>query len=147
MNMAARKDRRRRRRIPYIGPLRLLWEDDTGRPKYLSVKILDISERGIRVESPEPIPENAHVSVRADRINLAGPAAIKYQMRIGSKYLLGMELSPALKNQAEELFRHPSSVEPPLLVGLVPKRQASGQSAQDGNRLGRDQSTIRLPPQ
>ena len=113
------KDRRRHRRIPYLGPVRIFWDDDHGRTKYVRAKFLEISEGGLRLDVPEPIPVGVHISLRAERINFVGSAVVKQVVRCGSKYLLGLELSQTLRDQAIAFIRDPLAVQPPLPVAMV----------------------------
>jgi hypothetical protein len=105
--------------MPYRAPVSVFWDDDQGSTKYVHVKFLDISEGGMRIEVPEPIPIGAHISLRAERMNLVGSAVVKHAVRCGSKYLLGLELSEMLRDQVVALIRDPSAVQPPLPVGVV----------------------------
>ena len=59
-------------------------------------KCLDVSEEGIRVEVPEPIPARTNVMLRAEQMNLTGSAIVKHVERQGLSYFLGLELSQAL---------------------------------------------------
>ena len=90
--MSTDKNIRRHRRIPYVGPVRISW-DDRGQPRFALAKCIDISEAGLCIESPEPVPQGASIQVGADRIKLAGSATVKHVVRNGSKYLLGVELT------------------------------------------------------
>jgi hypothetical protein len=112
-------DRRRHRRIPYVGPVCIFLDDNRGRTKYVHAKFLNISEGGLRIEAPEPLPVGAHISLRAERINLVGSAVVKHVVRCGSKYLLGLELSQTLREQATAFIRDPWTVRPPLPVAMV----------------------------
>jgi hypothetical protein len=112
-------NRRRSRRFAYLGPLSIFWENERGQAKYLRAKFLDISERGLRVEIPEPVPVGAYVSLRADRIILSGSAVVRHVERCGAKYFLGLELSALLKEQAFALFREPVEVKP--VIGDPPR--------------------------
>ncbi len=103
----SKRDMRRHQRIPYLGPVRISWEDEHGLSKYAQARCLDVSEGGLRIEVPEPIPVHSRVSLAADRINLAGSATVKNIARHGSKYILGLNLSQPLRDQALALIREP----------------------------------------
>jgi len=113
------KDRRRHRRIRYLGPVRLFWDDEYGRTKYVEAKFLNISEGGVRIEVSEPLAAGAKISLRADRIKMVGSAVVKHVERSGSKYIIGLELSQTLRDQASAFIRDPWAVHPPLPVALV----------------------------
>jgi hypothetical protein len=102
-----KRDLRRHQRIPFLGPLHIAWEEDYGSPKYARGKCLDVSEGGLRIEVEvfEPIPVRSRVSLRADRINLHASGTVKHAARRGSTYIVGLELSQALSEQALAVIR------------------------------------------
>ncbi len=91
------KDTRRHRRGLYAGPIRVSWEESSGLIKYTEAKCLDVSEGGLRVEARAPIPLRTYVSLRAEKIDLAGTASVKHVARRGAKYILGLQLSHELR--------------------------------------------------
>ena len=109
----ARKNSRRQVRFCYSGPVRLFWDDAEGRTKYLQALCLDISENGLRVDSNESLPMNTRISLRADLIELAGAAIVRHVHEQGSRFVLGLELSPALMEQALKLTRNPALLRTP----------------------------------
>ena len=96
---------RRHDRIPYVGPIRISWEDSTGQPKFAIAECLDVSESGIRIEAKEPISVRTTVSLLAERIRLAGSARVKRVTRSGSKCILGLEMSQPLREQVMAIVR------------------------------------------
>jgi hypothetical protein len=109
----ARKHTRRQVRLYYSGPVRLFWDDAEGRTKYLQAVCLDISENGLRVDSNESLPVNTRVSLRADLVELAGTAIVRRVHEQGSRFILGLELSAALMEQALKLTRNPALLSTP----------------------------------
>jgi hypothetical protein len=107
--MSSDQNIRRHRRIPYVGPIRISWEEQ-GQARFALAKCIDISETGLRIESPEPVPTGASIHIGAERIKLAGAATVKHVVRNGSKYLLGVQLTQVtLGNKAiAELEGRPS---------------------------------------
>ena len=91
------RDVRRYRRIPYLSPIHISWEDESGHGKYANANCLEISEGGLLIEVPVPIPVRTDVMLRAERINFAGSANVKHTRKRGSKFLLGVELSQPLR--------------------------------------------------
>jgi hypothetical protein len=108
-------DVRRHRRIPYIGPIRLSWEDERGQQKFVQSKCVDISESGLRVEAPQPIPLRTCLMLRAERINLSGAATVRHSQRYGSKYIIGIELSQVLHDKTLALVREPWALRGPVV--------------------------------
>src|ERR1035438_2973321 len=86
-----KKEIRRHPRIPYFGRVRISWQDSQGCPRYMTGKCLDVSEAGIRVEVPEPIPARTNVMLRAEQLNLTGSAIVKHVARQGLNYFLGLD--------------------------------------------------------
>jgi hypothetical protein len=105
-----KKDTRRNHRIPYLGRVQIHWEVALGQPKHALGRCLDVSESGLRVELPEPIPTHANVLLQADQLNLRGPATVKHVERQGSKYILGLQLSQALRDQTLTAIREPWNI-------------------------------------
>lgn len=101
----SKKDLRRHPRLPYLGRVRISWEDTHGTPKYALANCMEISEGGVRIETPEPIPVYARVSLRVEQINLVGSAAVKHIARRGSKYVLGLEMSQPVRDRTLDLIR------------------------------------------
>jgi hypothetical protein len=91
------KETRRHQRSLYTGPVRVSWEESGGLIKYTEAKCLDVSEGGLRMEARVLIPRNTSVTLRVERINLAGSASVKHVARRGSKFVLGLRLSSELR--------------------------------------------------
>ncbi|HML18027.1 MAG TPA: PilZ domain-containing protein [Bryobacteraceae bacterium] len=109
------KDSRRHRRIPYIGPIQISWEA-SGQTRFAQGKCIDISESGLRIEVPAPVPPRANLSVRAERIKLSGSATVKHVARYGSKYILGIEMSQRLGDKTLSAIREPWALRTPANV-------------------------------
>lgn len=86
-------------RIRYTGPVRLAWEE-RGEPRYAQATCIDLSANGLRVEAPVGMPPRSRVSLRIDELKLSASALLKHVARRGSKYILGLELSHALQEEA-----------------------------------------------
>ncbi|MGA3188604.1 MAG: PilZ domain-containing protein [Bryobacteraceae bacterium] len=105
--MSAEKNIRRHRRISHINPVRISWEEQ-GQSRYAMARCIDISHAGLRIESPYPIRPGTVVQVGAERLGLAGGAAVKHMVRAGSKFLLGVELlQSALGEKIAEIEGRP----------------------------------------
>jgi len=74
-----------------------MWKDRDGNEKFTNAYTLDISESGMRVEVPEPLPERSYVIMRADKLALHGTASVRSCSRKGTKYVAGLEFSAGLK--------------------------------------------------
>ena len=103
----AEKNRRRHRRIPYLNPVRISWEDQ-GQPHFAATRCIDISDAGLRVESPYPVQPGTVIMLNSERIKLTGAATVKHLVRHGSKFLLGCQLTQAsLSDAIARLERRP----------------------------------------
>jgi PilZ domain len=111
----SKQSMRRHRRRFYNGAVRVSWTDSSGDTKYVRGTCVDVSEGGLRLEGPEPIPVRSYIGVSADRIKLAGTASVRSMVRHGAKYLLGVELSQPLRTD-------PLDVQPPLGVAEATSR-------------------------
>lgn len=92
------KDPRRHSRIPYAGPVRLTWES-RGEVLYAQGKCIDVSESGLRIELPVPVPVATSLMISADRINVSGAATVKSVTPRRAKYVIGLELCGALRGK------------------------------------------------
>jgi hypothetical protein len=93
--MSVSKNQRRHRRIPWINPIRISWEEK-GEQRYSFAKCIDLSETGLRIEVPQPVPRGTIILLQSERIKLSGAATVRHIVRHGSKYLLGLELTQAI---------------------------------------------------
>lgn len=87
-------------RAAYTGLIRLSWENASGHPAYAQGECMDISEAGLKIEAPCPIPLRSYVSWRTERPGLAGSASVRYVLRCGAKYTLRLELSQPIPHTA-----------------------------------------------
>jgi len=92
--MPAGKNMRRHRRVPFLGPIRISWEDQ-GQPRFAIARCIDISDNGIRIEAPQPIRYGTVVMMASERIKLSGSGTVRHQVRNGAKYVLGIQLAQA----------------------------------------------------
>ena len=93
--MITSKNNRRTRRIPYVGPMRISWEEQ-GQQCFAQARCIDISEDGMRVEVARPVRPGTRILLSAERLKLSGAACVKHMDRSGGKYLLGLQLSQVL---------------------------------------------------
>jgi hypothetical protein len=95
MTTAADKDARRHRRFPHASPVRISWEEQ-GQPRYAVTKCINVSEKGLRIESSHPVKIGTLVILQSERIKLRCTATVKQSVRLGSKYMLGLQLTDAV---------------------------------------------------
>ena len=103
------KERRRKTRISYDGPVIVSWED-RGEPRYARGRCIDVSESGLRLEVPVSIPVRTEVSVNAERIQVSGQARIQHLARCGAKYRIGVALSHPVKPSLLAVLREPAAL-------------------------------------
>jgi hypothetical protein len=90
--LAPPKDLRRHCRVPYASPLDI-GSTTNGETKVVHATLLEISLGGMRVEVPEPFPIGTLVTLRADAIHLSGSAVVRHASQVGTKFILGLELT------------------------------------------------------
>jgi hypothetical protein len=86
------KNRRRFRRIPQVRPVRIGWEEQ-GEQRFAIGRCLDLSEVGMRIEIAQPVTRGARIMIAAEHIKFSGSASVRHVIRLGSRYMLGAELT------------------------------------------------------
>jgi hypothetical protein len=102
---------RRHARLRHRTPFRLLWDEHSCQPQYTKAFCNEISEHGLSLETAHPIPVGTRLSLRAERGTLFGGARVKHIAKRGGKYVLGVQLSYHLLDEAlalmDEIYRTP----------------------------------------
>ncbi len=91
-----KRNARRHERIPSGALVRMRWKLASGEAHFARGKILDCSEKGLRVELGEPIPTRSYVTLDApelDRAGWVGWGSVRYCVLRQAKYIVGLELS------------------------------------------------------
>lgn len=95
--IAGHHDLRRADRQPCDQRVTVVWRDAAGQEKFVQAKALDISEQGLRLEVPEPLPCQIYLTLRAEKLGLRGNASVRHCMRVrGSRYAVGLEFSAGM---------------------------------------------------
>lgn len=90
-------DLRRHERAAKSAPVQIIWKDRGGEDKFVSGRILDVSESGIRVEVGDPLEKQTYVTLHSPGLSLHGSASVRTCARKGMKYIVGLEFSAGLK--------------------------------------------------
>lgn len=91
-------DLRRVDRTPCNQRVTVVWRDASGQEKYVQAKGVDISELGLRLEVPEPLPCQTYLTLGAEKLGLKGNASVRHCMRVrGSRYAVGVEFSAGMR--------------------------------------------------
>ena len=72
-------------------PITLAWNDTTGYTRTVRARGVDMSTVGARVESPEPLAPGSFTYLRARELKLMGSANVRYCVRRGLSYRIGLE--------------------------------------------------------
>jgi hypothetical protein len=104
-----RKDIRRDERIPCTLPVRLSWTDPGGSEGYGRGKCRDISPDGLRIETIETIPTQSQVSLRIEKMDVAGSARVRYFRRGPTSNIIGLELNQKVRQQLLDALRETPS--------------------------------------
>ena len=105
MPNSLKKDLRKHNRISRIGRVFIAWEDPQGCIQYAQAQCLEVSEGGLRISAPQPIPVRSRISLRGDEIDLFGTAIVRHSTRKGFKYILGLELAQPMSDKASASIR------------------------------------------
>ena len=93
-----RKDLRRHRRYAVdSGVLQVSWLDTSGKLKMTRTRALNVSEGGMAVELPEAAMPLSLVRFQSVRFKLMGSGAVRHCHRVGTKFILGLELTDGLR--------------------------------------------------
>ena len=85
-------------------PVRLSWNDN-GADRFVRGKCRDISSEGLRVEIAETIPAGSQVSLRVEKVEVAGSARVRYFRRGPMRNVIGLELSQKVQQQLLDALR------------------------------------------
>ena len=100
-----RLNERRDVRVRYRAPFYLLWDEQSGPPKYTKAVSHDVSEQGMSLETSRSIPVDSRVSLRSESGALFGGAQVKHSTKRGSMYVVGVEFGHSLLDEARALVR------------------------------------------
>jgi hypothetical protein len=93
--MITAKNHRLHRRIPYLAPMRISWENQ-GEQCFATARSIDLSEGGMRVEAMQQVPPGARILISAERIRLSCSASVRRTERCGGKCVLGLQFTQAI---------------------------------------------------
>lgn len=103
-----KSERRRYSRLNCDTPALLCWTDEHGKEKYARGKCVNISEFGCCLELTELVPLRTRTSLRIAKLGLSAAASVRYVVRRGMKFVVGMEFN--------QPFRNINAAEPALSV-------------------------------
>jgi len=70
------------------------WDDPIGQPRFMFANSLNISTEGLSLRVHQPMPVRTYVTLRSEKLKLAGTATVKYCIRRNTWYQVGLELTP-----------------------------------------------------
>lgn len=94
---------RRFARVPLRDRVQLTWTSDDGIACYANGFTADVSERGLRIVTPHPVPERAMVTFRLAKNALHGSGSVRSCRRTGMDYAIGLEFNGGLTFPVETL--------------------------------------------
>jgi len=89
--MTGQHDLRRQARLACAVSVKVRWCDASGNEKFANASALDISQSGVRLKVPEPLPVLACVAVSSEKLKLRGEASVRHCSRLGVNYTAGLE--------------------------------------------------------
>ena len=101
MRDASSSKKRSDARQPFYCPVEITWQARTGETKKMKGDCLDLSAQGARIQCKEPLEVQSTVSVRAPGRGLMGNASVRYCLRTGLGYIVGVAFQAAA-SQADE---------------------------------------------
>jgi hypothetical protein len=105
--MIINKNHRRHRRIPYLAPVRISWEEQ-GLPSFAIARCIDLSEEGMRIEVAQAVRPGTRLQIAAEHFKFTGSASVRRVDRRGSKYMLGLQLTQAMPpDKVSDIEAHP----------------------------------------
>jgi len=93
-----RHDLRRNARLVFSATVKLQWLEPDGEPRFAQGRSKDLSEDGLRLELPVPIPVRTIVTLAIQEIGFQGTASIRHVRQAGLKYVTGLALSRNLRH-------------------------------------------------
>jgi hypothetical protein len=100
MGASKEKDRREHDRSKIETRAWISWSDRQGARAQARGFCLDISEAGVKIETSEPIPPDTSVGVAMPALGIRADALVRYCRSVGSRYVVGLELSEKLPRAA-----------------------------------------------
>jgi len=95
--------KRREYRVPASHDVTLYWEDSTGEVFTSRPRARDVSCRGLRIESAVPIDIGASMCVEVPGYHTAIDAVVRYCVREGDGYRVGLEFADARPELVESI--------------------------------------------
>lgn len=101
--METRRDLRRNIRRSCEHQVTVMWRGPQGEDKYVSTKVVDISELGLRLQMPEGMQRQTYLVVSAPKLGLSGQASVRHSGRIkGAKFAVGVEFASGMRWKPKE---------------------------------------------
>ncbi len=97
---------RRSGRIPTHEQVAIGWDDPIGQPRFTLANCLNLSADGLSLRVNQPLAVRSYVTLRSEKLKLAGTATVKYCIRINTWYRVGLEFTPgsAFRNAPSPAF-------------------------------------------
>jgi PilZ domain len=86
-------EKRRYDRYSISASLQIGWDTESGEARFSQAKCLDVSDQGMRLETPQPIPVRSLIMIRANTrgLRIPGQGSVRYCIRSGQGYRVGVE--------------------------------------------------------
>lgn len=82
--------------MPSQEPVAIGWDDLIGQPRFMFANCLNVSTEGLSVRVHQPIAARTYVTLRSEKLKLAGTATVKYCIRRNTWYQVGLEFTPGM---------------------------------------------------
>lgn len=123
------RERRQTDRQPFSARVRVAWDCAGGDPMVLPGFCLDISEHGMRLDVPQPIPLRSYVTVRVENllVSIPGRGSVRHCTRKRGRYEIGVEFNGTVKWKAPEPV-HAAAFTLPWTGAAGMLRQSNGEN-------------------
>ena len=95
--MGVRQEIRRHPRNAAGGKVRIAYGSETGSDNFMFCRLLDISECGMRIDSPVPLEVRSYINFCFSEPRFEGSASVRSCVRTKLRYAIGLEFSGQLK--------------------------------------------------
>ncbi len=83
----------------------MAWTDPEGSDRNARGKCRDISPDGLRIETEGTIPAQTNLSLRVEKVDVAGSGRVRYFRRGPMRNVIGVELSQKVRQQLLDTLR------------------------------------------
>jgi hypothetical protein len=100
---------RRHDRVEERVAVQVMWKDRYGHDRLLRGRSVDVSRDGMRLQLGERLKDGIFVNFQAEALKLHGTASVRWCIRDGAKYMIGLQFSGGLHWKGETTSKDPGT--------------------------------------